>query len=125
MNRRELAAWFNQGYETGDEAIETAVRTLARRHGRPIFVTLAEKGLMGAAASGAIDRVPALPVRGPIDIVGAGDSVSANLTTALLGGAGVREALELAAAASSVVIHQLGTTGVATVGDLEKTLFSN
>jgi bifunctional ADP-heptose synthase (sugar kinase/adenylyltransferase) len=59
-----------------------------------------------------------LPVRGPIDIVGAGDAVTANLATALASGASLREAIELAVVASSVVIHQLGTTGTASVADL-------
>jgi bifunctional ADP-heptose synthase (sugar kinase/adenylyltransferase) len=61
-------------------------------------------------------HVPALPVRGPIDIVGAGDTVTATLTLALAAGAELREAMELAQAAASVVVHQLGTTGVATAG---------
>ena len=123
MNRHELAAWFDGGRNLDEEQTGEALRTLARSHRRTMFVTLAEKGLMGSSPEGDLEKVPALPVRGPIDIVGAGDSVSANLTVALLAGASLREALELAAAAASVVIHQLGTTGVARVGDLEKVLF--
>ena len=71
-----------------------------------------------AAADGSVEHVPALPVRGPIDIVGAGDAVTANLAAALSSGASLREAIELAAIASSVVIHQLGTTGTAQIADL-------
>ena len=65
-----------------------------------------------------MDHVPALPTRGPIDIVGAGDAVSANLTTALAAGATVHEAMELANAAASIVIHKLGTTGTASVAEI-------
>lgn len=61
---------------------------------------------------GQTEHLPALPLRGEIDIVGAGDSVSANLIAALLSGATLREALLLANAASSIVIHQLATTGI-------------
>jgi len=61
-------------------------------------------------------------VRGPIDIVGAGDSVTANLTLALAAGASLREAMELAMAAASIVIHQLGTTGTADVAQLREVL---
>jgi bifunctional ADP-heptose synthase (sugar kinase/adenylyltransferase) len=57
--------------------------------------------------------VPALPLRGPIDIVGAGDAVTANLTASLAAGAAPREAIEIASVAASLVIHQLGTTGAA------------
>jgi len=57
-------------------------------------------------------------VRGPIDIVGAGDSVTSNLAAALAAGASPREAMELAMAAASLVIHQLGTTGTASVAQI-------
>jgi bifunctional ADP-heptose synthase (sugar kinase/adenylyltransferase) len=57
-------------------------------------------------------------VRGPIDIVGAGDAVSANLAAALAVGADLSEAMQLAMAAASFVIHQLGTTGTASVSDV-------
>jgi bifunctional ADP-heptose synthase (sugar kinase/adenylyltransferase) len=57
-------------------------------------------------------------VRGEIDVVGAGDAVSANLASALAAGASVPDALELANVAASVVIHKLGTTGTATVKEL-------
>jgi bifunctional ADP-heptose synthase (sugar kinase/adenylyltransferase) len=98
--------------------VKSAASALARRNGRPVFVTLAERGIVGADPDGTIEHVQAVPVRGPIDIVGAGDAVTANLATALPSGASLRESIELAAIASSVVIHQLGTTGTATVSDL-------
>ncbi len=76
-------------------------------------------GSSAPAPTASVEHVPALPLRGPIDIVGAGDAVTANLAAALSSGASLREAIELAAVASSVVIHQLGTTGTARVADLE------
>ena len=69
--------------------------------------------MLAATAEGSVHQVSALPLRGEIDVVGAGDSVSANLAAALAAGATVPEALELANAAASVVIHKLGTTGTA------------
>ena len=83
-----------------------------------VFITLAERGILGAAPDGAAEHLPALPLRGEIDIVGAGDAVTANLTAALAGGANLREGLTLANAAASIVIHQLGTTGTAGVAQL-------
>ena len=62
-------------------------------------------------------------MRGEIDIVGAGDAVTANLTTALAAGASLTEALELANAAASIVIHQLGTTGTASPDQIREILF--
>ena len=113
MNAAELRALI--GGE-GDE--EASARALAAKNGRTVFVTMAERGIVGAAPDGSIDHLPALPLRGPIDVVGAGDSVTANLTTALAAGASTGEAIELAIAASSLVIHQLGTTGTANVEQL-------
>jgi bifunctional ADP-heptose synthase (sugar kinase/adenylyltransferase) len=66
--------------------------------------------------------VPALALRGPIDVVGAGDSVTANLTAALAAGAELRDALSIAALASSIVIHQLGTSGSASVAQMKELL---
>ena len=64
-------------------------------------MTLAERGIIGALPSGEVAQVPALPLRGPIDIVGAGDSVTANLTAAVAAGATLREALEMALVAGN------------------------
>ena len=98
--------------------VQETAAALARRNGQRVFVTLAERGMVGAAADGTGAQAPALPVRGPIDIVGAGDAVTANLTAALAAGATVREALVVASCAASLVIHQLGTTGTATVPEI-------
>ncbi|MCX6901426.1 MAG: PfkB family carbohydrate kinase [Verrucomicrobia bacterium] len=118
MNAAELSALTGAANKLAIEEIELLAGSVARRHGRGVFVTLAERGLLGATPTGQVAHVPALPVRGEIDIVGAGDSVTANLTASLAAGATLRESLEMAAIASSVVIHQLGTTGVATVADI-------
>jgi len=118
MNAAELSALTGAGGELSTEDIKEAAAGLAQRNGRSVFVTLAERGIVGAAASGETEHVPALPVRGKIDIVGAGDAVTANLAAALVSGASLHEALEIANAAASVVIHQLGTTGTAGVAEI-------
>src|SRR5207245_1647799 len=102
--------------------IRTVAGALAKHQGQPVFVTLAERGILAASPKGEIEHVPALPVRGEIDIVGAGDAVTASLTSALAAGATLRESLEIANAAASVVIHKLGTTGTASVKEIGKTL---
>ena len=123
MNAAELSALT--GMESG-APLGTIMETggaLAQRNGQPVFITLAERGLLGASPDGTTEHVPAFPLRGEIDIVGAGDAVTANLTVALAAGASVREALELASAAASIVIHQLGTTGTASVARIRELLF--
>jgi rfaE bifunctional protein kinase chain/domain len=105
------------------EDVMNAAAELARGRGKPVFVTLAERGIVGAGPDGATEHVPAHPARGEIDIVGAGDAVTANLTGALAAGATIQEGLELAMAGASVVIHQLGTTGTARIMDLRALMF--
>ena len=122
MNRAELAALTGTGANTTPKQIKATAATLAHMLGHQVFVTLSEHGLVGATADGMAEHVPCLPVRGPIDIVGAGDSVTANLTAALAAGAQLREALEIANAAASIVVHQLGTTGTADVEEIGRLL---
>jgi rfaE bifunctional protein kinase chain/domain len=119
MNAAELARTTGRPV-TDSDALRREAALLAARQGQPVFVTLAEDGILGVAPDGHQDHLPAHPVRGPIDIVGAGDAVMANLAAALAAGASVREAMELAMAAASVVIHQLGTTGTAAVSQVER-----
>jgi rfaE bifunctional protein kinase chain/domain len=119
MNASELAALTGSQGELGLEQIKTTAATLAHKQGQHVFVTLAERGMIGASPTGVVEHVAALAVRGPIDIVGAGDAVTANLTTALIAGAALREAMELASTAASVVIHKLGTTGTASPSEME------
>ncbi len=114
MNAAELGR-MTGSVPAGLDEVKRAAAVLAGQTGQPVFVTMAEQGIVGAAAGLAAEHVPALPVRGPIDVVGAGDAVAANLTAALASGATLREAMELAMAAASHVIHQLGTTGTASV----------
>lgn len=118
MNAAELASLLGREGSLTLTEVKASAAELAARNGRPVFVTLSEHGLLGASPEGVVEHVPALPVRGPIDIVGAGDSVTANLASALPAGASIREALELAAVASSLVIHQLGTTGTASIAEI-------
>jgi len=122
MNHHELAALTGTPLNSLGEIKEGAT-ALACTHARPVFVTLAQRGIVGAAPDGEVEHVPAIPVRGEIDIVGAGDAVTANLTAALAAGATLRESLDLAMAAASIVIHQLGTTGTASINDLRALLF--
>ena len=120
MNAAELAQLTDQTSEP-----EQAARTLAAQTGRPVFLSLSEHGIIGAQPNGRSESRPALPVYGEIDIVGAGDAVMANITTALAAQADLGEALELANAAASVVVHKLGTTGTASISEISGKLGFN
>jgi rfaE bifunctional protein kinase chain/domain len=118
MNRAELSRLAGKARLISLRGAGPAAAALAREKGSYCFVTLAERGIIGAGPDGAVERLAALPVRGEIDVVGAGDCVTANLTAALTAGASLREALQLANAAASVVVHKLGTTGTASVEEI-------
>jgi bifunctional ADP-heptose synthase (sugar kinase/adenylyltransferase) len=111
MNADELARFT-------DGEPKTAAVELAQKTGKPVFVSVAENGIHCANPNGETTHSPALPVRGAIDIVGAGDAVTANLAAALATDAELPEALELANRAASIVIHKLGTTGTASVSEI-------
>ncbi|MFL2943672.1 MAG: bifunctional heptose 7-phosphate kinase/heptose 1-phosphate adenyltransferase [Limisphaerales bacterium] len=117
MNAAELAQLTGQASEP-----EKAARALAAQTGQPVFVSLSEHGIVGAQPDGHTENRPALPVSGKIDIVGAGDAAMANLATALSAQADLGEALELANAAASVVVHKLGTTGTASISEMRAKL---
>jgi rfaE bifunctional protein kinase chain/domain len=86
---------------------------LHRRNGKPVFLTLGDQGVLLSASTGC-EHIPAVPVEGEIDIVGAGDSFMAGAMSALCSGASPREAALLGNLVASITIQQIGTTGIAT-----------
>jgi rfaE bifunctional protein kinase chain/domain len=124
MNAAELALFFGISGKLPVDEIKQKALSLAREHGKNVFVTMSEHGIVGANRA-TVERVPSLPTRGEIDIVGAGDAVTANLTTALSAGATLNETLQIAQLAASIVVHQLGTTGTASVTQIQDLLQSS
>lgn len=123
MNASELSVVLGVP-SLANDAIEEAALRLAKRRKQSIFVTQAGAGML-AAHKGEVIRQSAFPVQGPVDVVGAGDSVTANLSAALAAGAAPAEAMLLAMAAANLVVHQLGTTGTASVRQIESRMFTN
>lgn len=113
MNRAEFNALTGSKEFTSMDSLQTKAAALSRELGRFVFITLSEQGILGASPEGDVKHSPSLPLRGEIDIVGAGDAVTANLVAAISSGATLEEALELSMLAASIVVHQLGTTGTA------------
>lgn len=94
---------------------------LARRNGKTVFLTVGAHGIV-VCSPDTVDHVPALPVTGPIDIVGAGDSTSAGILCALCTIGTPREAAALGNLCASVTIRKLGTTGTASPAELRERL---
>ena len=115
-NAREGAAAVGLDYE--DETVArdhaNAIATeLHRRTGRTVYLTLGSAGLAVRDAERFV-RIPGHPVEGPVDIVGAGDSTTAGIVSALCAGAEAAEAGLIGALVASITIQQLGVTGTAT-----------
>lgn len=91
----------------------------AERNKRPVLVTLGADGVL-LCAPGRAQKVPAYPSEreGPIDIVGAGDTVLAAVAAALAAGATLDEAAIVGMLAASVTIQQIGTCGTASPDQL-------
>ncbi len=98
----------------GEGALAEAARRLARRAGRPVFCTCGERGtLLAGPGDEGVREVPAYPVAGPVDVVGAGDSTSAGIVCAAAAGAPPEAAAAFGNLVASVTVQQLGATGTA------------
>jgi rfaE bifunctional protein kinase chain/domain len=108
-NERECLRAADQGND-----LHVAMKALARRAGRPVICTRSDKGVVVlASAQREPVEVPAYPVNGPIDPVGAGDSSSAAMACALASGVNLVEAAAFGNLVASITIQQVGTTGSA------------
>ncbi len=65
MNLRELSAMQSLPAEPTLEAIQHAAKSLTGSTARPVFVTLAERGIIGATPRGEVVHIPAWPTRAP------------------------------------------------------------
>jgi rfaE bifunctional protein kinase chain/domain len=98
---------------TGLTDLAAAGRELRRRAQRPVIVTHGDRGMYLFEQEGE-QHIPAVPVAGPIDVVGAGDSAMAGLVATLCVGGKLAEAALVGNLAASLTIQQLGVTGTAT-----------
>jgi bifunctional ADP-heptose synthase (sugar kinase/adenylyltransferase) len=117
-NRSELLAAVAMGARPKDSAeshadVRSAASALSQRTGRPVYATVGPEGII-YADGGQWQHIPGIPVTGPIDIVGAGDSTTAGIVSALCAGATPAQAAHLGCLVASITIQQIGVTGTAT-----------
>lgn len=113
-NRAEFAsAAALQSQAANEGSVEAMAAALADKTGRPAFCTVGDEGIVVAEPRSAPVKVPAYPVPGPLDIVGAGDSATAGIVASLLAGASPVEAAAIGNLVASITVQQLGTTGTA------------
>src|SRR5258708_25198993 len=100
-NRREITDALGIPDER-DEAALLAVQRLSQRTGSTAFCTMGDRGVAVACPGNEPQVVPGYHVDGPIDIVGAGDSATSGIVTALLAGATELEAAAIGNIVASV-----------------------
>lgn len=88
---------------------------------RPVYVTLGADGLLLIDGEGC-RHVPGIRVPGPVDTVGAGDSVTAGVVASLAAGATHMEAGLVGDLVASITVRQLGVTGTASPAELVEAL---
>jgi rfaE bifunctional protein kinase chain/domain len=109
-NQRECRQAVSPAADLRQAAVE-----LAGRAERPVFCTAGEQGIHLLDPRGAAPiLVPAYPVSGPIDPVGAGDSTSAGIVCARAAGATLEQAAAFGNLVASITVQQIGVTGTAT-----------
>lgn len=100
-------------------AAASAAEIFWNAHQKPVFITLGEHGIAGMA-EGSFFHIPGYQTTGPIDIVGAGDSVLAGIGLTLCAGGSAQEAAYIGNLVGSITIQQIGTTGKATQHELRQ-----
>jgi bifunctional ADP-heptose synthase (sugar kinase/adenylyltransferase) len=94
-------------------AVARAAEALCARAGGPVYATVGPDGILYVDNRGT-EHIPGVTIRGPIDIVGAGDSTMAGIASALCAGATPAQAARVGCLVASITIQQLGITGTAT-----------
>ncbi|MGQ9914246.1 MAG: bifunctional heptose 7-phosphate kinase/heptose 1-phosphate adenyltransferase [Thermogutta sp.] len=109
--RNEIAA------EPNWDVLLPALRHFREANAAPVVVTLGAFGMLVSDPEPI--WVPGVPVTGPVDPTGAGDSASAAAVAALACGASLPEAALLGNLAASITVRQLATTGTARPEELQ------
>ena len=119
-NRDEMGG-ADKDRGSGEMLSAAEVRMPGEETTRPVYVTLGADGLL--LTDGDDQRhVPGIRVPGPVDTVGAGDSVTAGIVASLAAGATPLEAGMVGNLAASVTVRQLGVTGTASPAQVVEAL---
>ena len=123
VNEAELAELMaHEGAEADKDQLISWGRQLYQQSGKPVFITRGEAGLMVVSGNEVIEsRPPAYD--GPIDTVGAGDTLLSALSLALAAGVPMRDAADFAVLAAAVSVRKLFMTGTASVREIGEVLF--
>jgi len=121
-NQQEAVRAVFEHENLDEELVLQAGRTLCSRSGKPVFISRSEKGMLVFDGDELLD-IRGVKVECPIDITGAGDSVTASAVLTLASGGSLEEAALMANLTASIVVQQIGVTGIARPEDLPARLW--
>lgn len=107
--------------QNAEHSIQEKMKALFTINKRAVVVTVGEEGAYVCEGDDIV-HIPAFEVKGPLDIVGAGDAASAGIVLGLSLGLSLPEAVLIGSCCSSITIQQLGVTGTATVEQVKQRL---
>ena len=104
--------------DLSDDMVAEAGRILTRTLDHELVITRGKRGMTVFDRTGQPTAVPTVPVTGPTDPTGAGDTVVAALSTSLAAGAQLVEAAQIGNLAARVTVQKLGQTGTASPDEI-------
>ncbi|SER49269.1 D-alpha,beta-D-heptose 7-phosphate 1-kinase /D-beta-D-heptose 1-phosphate adenylyltransferase [Faunimonas pinastri] len=111
-NLAELSLATGHPVENTDEALKHAGRELIEATDcETLLITRSERGVLALESSGEASAFPANAPR-VVDVSGAGDTLVASFTLALVAGAGTAGAAQVANSAAGIVVTKAGTAHV-------------
>ena len=108
-NVPEVEALLGEPVTGGDDALVAARHLTERLHLDAAVITRGQEGMAVVDRTGACGLVPAVGGEA-VDVTGAGDTVTAAFTLALLAGAPALEAAHIANYAASITVQRVGTS---------------
>ena len=112
-NHLEVAGLLNLECETDDQVITAGEKLMTRQTAEFMIIKRGKKG-MTVFESGQDPYMIAAAAKEVYDVTGAGDTVIAASSLALLAGGGIRAAAEIANAAAGIVVAKIGTASLTT-----------
>lgn len=100
-----------------DPTVSNIAMELHERWGHPVFLTRGERGVCIGDGAGA-KLIPGLMIAGPVDPVGAGDSMLAGIAAGLAAGMDPFPSAELGTLVAGVTVQKLLQTGTASPSEI-------
>lgn len=120
-NEVECAAALGKTPDRNADISEYALlaKELSDKMGSGVCMTVADKGSI--TVNGSAKLIPAVAIKPPFEVVGAGDRFLSAFSTAVAAGFPFEKAALFGNMASSIVVKKIGTTGSASPEELETT----